>query len=313
MSLFKRLVREEFPFVCAAPALIWELFFLYLPVVVLLWYSIVDYGNPYLPTITLTLSHYADLCNPLYFKVLANSFLLAALTAIICLLIAYPVAYFVAFKVKRLRMLFMFFLILPSWTSLIVQIYAWFSLLEKRGFLNELLLGSGLITKRIHMLNNKFAIMVGMVYCFLPFMTLPLYAVLEKMDKKLLEASADLGANRFETLRRIVFPLSLPGVAAGMLLVFVPAFGEFAIPELLGGAKQALWGSLIVSKFVSSRDMHSGAALACLGVVFVLGAMAFCYAAYRLFSIMSKNLSQGGKRSSSPVDEPESFLNDWGE
>src|SRR5439155_26465819 len=124
---------------------------------------------------------------------------------------------------------------LPSWTSLIVQIYAWFFLLEKNGFISRTLQQLGIISPSFHLLNNYFSILLGMVSCYLPFMILPLYAVLEKMDKRYLEASADLGADRYETFKRVVFPLSLPGVYAGLLLVFIPSFGEFAIPTLLGG------------------------------------------------------------------------------
>ena len=309
MKWVNRLLRDDFPFFFACPALMWELFFLYFPVLVLLWYSFVDYGSPYVQTLGLTFAHYTELFSLLYFNVFMNSLLLAATTAAICLLIAYPIAYYIAFKVRRFRIMFLFFLIVPSWTSLVVQIYAWFSLLEKNGFLNDFLVRMGILTNRVHMLNNKFAIMVGMVYCFMPFMALPLYAVLEKMDKKLLEASADLGANRFQTFRRIILPLSMPGVAAGLLLVFVPAFGEFAIPELLGGAKQELWGSLIVNKFVSSRDMHSGSALACIGVLFVLTVMMLVVTLYRFYT------HKGPVVASDPVDAHENNHNSngWGE
>jgi len=172
--------------------------------------------------------------------------------------------------------------VLPSWTNFIVQIYAWMFLLGKSGVISSVLYWLRLTSEPIHFLNNIGATLIGMTYCYLPFMALPLYAVLEKIDKNLFEASADLGATRFQTLKRVVIPLSFPGIAAGFMLVFVPAFGDFAIPELLGGAKQALWGSLIVSKFVTAHDMSTGSALVCVGLLYMMGFLGSLYAFYWL-------------------------------
>jgi spermidine/putrescine transport system permease protein len=267
-KLFKNIFLQEAYFWLTCPALLWEICFLYLPVLVLALYSILDYSSGS-TAIHLTFEHYQKIFNSLYFKIILNSCVLAIVTATICLFIAYPVAYFLAFKVnKRFRIFLLFLIIIPSWTSLIVQIYAWFFLLEKNGLVSQLLSTLGLFSDSHHLLNNYFSIIVGMVSCFLPFMIFPIYAILERMDKQLLEVSADLGASRYETFKRVVFPLSLPGVYAGVLLVFIPALGEFAIPTLLGGSKRVFWGSIIVDKFLRSRDWRSGAALAIIGILF---------------------------------------------
>ncbi len=267
MKFVRRIFAEEIPFLLACPALVWQNFFLFLPFGVLLFYSFFEFvPGHYLGH--LTFSYYRQIIQSRALLAILNSVVLALVTSIICLVIAYPLAYFLAIKVRnRLRMFFLFLLILPSWTSIVVQVYAWFFLLEKNGFLTRFLYHSGLISENFHLLNNYLTILIGMVSAYLPFMVFPIYAVLERMDKRLLEASADLGADKKETFKRIVFPLSFPGVVAGFLLVFIPSFGEFAIPSLLGGSKYAFWGSVIVDRFLRSRDWRSGAALAILGIM----------------------------------------------
>lgn len=268
---------DELHFIFACPAILWQCIFLFVPLLMLALYSIVDY-LPALHTYQFTFAYYSQIFNSLYFRVILRSFFLASLTACICLLIAYPVAYYLAMKgPKRFKTFLLVALILPSWTSLIVQIYAWFFLLEKNGFISRALQALKIISPQGHLLNNYFAIVLGMISCYLPFMILPLYAVLEKMDKRYIEASADLGADRIQTFMRIELPLSMPGVYAGFLLVFIPAFGEFAIPLLLGGAKYLFWGSVIVDKFLQSRDWRSGAALALIGIMLPIILMTICY------------------------------------
>jgi spermidine/putrescine transport system permease protein len=270
MKKFKRLFQNELPFILACPALLWQIFFLYLPLAVLIFYSF-TYREPISQFLKLTLSHYSLIMQTLYFKVIFNSFVLAITTSVFCLLIAYPIAYFFSMKIKRHKTLLLFSLILPSWTSFIVQVYAWFFLLQKKGFISFVLQKLGIISQTTHLLNNYFSILIGMVYCFLPFMILPIFSALEKMDKSLLEASADLGANSLETFKRIIFPLSFSGVISGFLLVFIPSFGEFAIPDLLGGGqKHIFWGTLIVEKFLMTKDWQSGAALTATGIILLL-------------------------------------------
>jgi spermidine/putrescine transport system permease protein len=284
MNFIKRLANQELPFIFASPALIWQFLFLYLPLIILIANSFIEDSKIF----SFTFSIYEQAFNSIFLKVLLNSFWLALFTSVICFFIAYPIAYFIALKIKKHKTLFLFSLILPSWTSFIVQVYAWFFLLKKDGFISFFLAKIGLISENAHLLNNFFAILIGMAYCFLPFMILPIYTVLAKMDKKLIEASYDLGANQFKTFMRVIFPISLPGVMAGFLLVFVPAFGEFAVPDLLGGGKSLYWGTVIVDKFLISRDWKTGSALTITGImsiVFIFILFSF------LFNFLRKKIS----------------------
>lgn len=262
----KNVLVEELPFLLAAPALMWQMFFLYLPLILLVGYSIIEKSTTWY--FSITFKHYYQIFSTAHVSVMINSFFIASMTTAIALVIAYPVAYYLAMHVpKRYRTFLLFTLILPSWTSLIMQIYAWFFLLNRNSFLSRFLYATGILPESVSMLNNYFSIIIGMVAIYLPFMILPIFTVLEKMDKRLLEASADLGASKTQTFRYIVFPLSLPGVFTGIVLVFLPSFGEFAVPTLLGGGKQAFWGTIIAEKFLMSRDWQAGAALASVGVI----------------------------------------------
>lgn len=296
----KKLFREQVPFFLACPALVWQAVFLYVPFIIVFIFSFSDYGETGHFFSTLTFAHYAAIFDIVYLKVILNSFFLASATTLIAFLIAYPVAYYLAMKAgSQTRTLMLFGLILPSWTNFIVQIYAWFFLLERGGLFSQILYRLGLTKELPHLLNNYFSMLVGMVYCFLPFMIFPIYTVLEKMDTRLFEASADLGASWFVTLRKVIFPLSLPGVYAGCLLVFVPSFGEFAIPLLLGGSKRVFWGSVMVDKFLISRDWASGFALASSGIVFLISiGFAWYGAAYAYNAIMSKRYRRRPRRKS---------------
>jgi ABC-type spermidine/putrescine transport system permease subunit I len=253
---------------------------------VLLGHSLIDH----LPDrkIVFTLAHYKHILQPFLLKILGNSFLLALQTSLICLAIAYPLAYFLTFKINRFRTFFLLLVILPSWTSWIVQIYAWFFLLKKDGIFSQSLYNLGFLANPVHMLNNYFSIMLGMVYCYMPFMVLPIYAVLEKIDRRLIEASSDLGASQWETIKKVVFPLSMTGVIAGLFLVFIPAFGEFAIPEFLGGSKQLFWGNVIVSKFLDYRDWQTGAAATYSGLLFPMLVMLFLFIFIRVMRRLIK-------------------------
>lgn len=277
MKFLKRVIAEEVPFFLSCPAFMWQAVFLYLPLVLLLIYSLVD-QSPDTGKWFFTLHYYEQILHSTYVRVVLSSFFIAFTTAAIALVIAYPVAYFLALKVsKRFRMFLFFSLILPSWTSLVVQAYAWFFLLDRRGLLAKVLTWLHIIPADQSLLNNYSAILIGMVAVYLPFMILPLFTAIEKMDKRILEASADLGAHRLQTFRRIIFPLSLPGVYTGFLLVFIPAFGEFAIPSLLGGSKIVAWGNLIVEKFLIAKDWRAGGAFAIFGVLFPVSILAAIY------------------------------------
>lgn len=286
MRLLEKITQEEFPLIFACPALIWQVLFVYAPFVIIFLSSISDHGATGGYITSWTFAHYTAIFQRVYFTVLFNSLMLALLTTFICLLIAYPVAYFIALHVKRFRTLLLFSLILPSWTNFIVQVYAWFFLLEKGGLYSQLAYQLGLTAQLPHFLNTYASTLVGMIYCFLPFMIFPIYAVLDRMDKILFEVAADLGSSRLQTFWRVILPLSLPGVYVGILLVFVPAFGEFAVPLLLGGSKNMYWGTVIVEKFLVTRDWASGFAFASVGIIFLLSFVLLIVAFVRFYRFL---------------------------
>ncbi len=268
------------------PALLWEFLFLCIPIISIIGISFISAHGSFFPT----LANYFSLLSPIYFRIIARSTILALVNAFMCLLLAYPVVYFLVFRIKRFKHILLFLLVLPFWTSLLVQAYAWFFVLEKHGLINSLLMKIGLISTPLHLLNSQLAIYLVMTYCYLPFMILPLYTALEKIDRKLIEASLDLGAGPFQTFLRVTWPLSLTGIRTGFFLVFVPSFGEFVIPALLGGTKSFYIGSLIEQYFLVSRDVYTGAAFTCLaGLILVLIACIIYSYFNRLTSISKRN------------------------
>lgn len=198
----------------------------------------------------------------LYAIAFVNSIGIAASTTFLCLLIGYPIAYVLARAPRRLQPLLVMFVILPFWTSFLIRVYAWIGILKDNGLLNNLLLSLGLIERPLTILNTPAAVMIGMVYTYLPFLVLPLYATLQKLDWTLIEAAADLGAKPWSSFLRVTLPLSLPGMMAGGLLIFVPACGEFVIPELLGSAQLPMIGTVIWTEFFANRDWPVASAIA---------------------------------------------------
>ena len=200
--------------------------------------------------------------DPLYINALLNSLQIAATSAFICLLIGYPIALGVARAPQKWRAPLLLAVVLPFWTSFLIRVYAWMGLLKNEGLINGLLQWLGIVDQPIQMLQTSFAVHLGIVYSYLPFMILPLYATLERQDLSLLEAASDLGARPFRAFLTITLPLSLPGVAAGFLLVFIPAVGEFVIPELLGSSSTIMIGKVLWTEFFNNRDWPLAAALA---------------------------------------------------
>jgi spermidine/putrescine transport system permease protein len=208
----------------------------------------------------LSAANYLRALEPLYLGILWRSVVLAAATTLVCLLVAYPVAWWLARRVsKRYRTALLALVILPFWTSFLVRMYAWIVLLRTEGVFNLALSALGL--PRLSLLYNDFAVLLGQLYGELPFMIVPLYVSLEKLDPSLLEAAADLGADARRAFTRVILPQTLPGIAAGCVLVFIPSLGAYLAPDLLGGGKTAYVGSLIQSQFAVARDMPFGAAL----------------------------------------------------
>ncbi|OGN58909.1 MAG: hypothetical protein A3D18_01545 [Chlamydiae bacterium RIFCSPHIGHO2_02_FULL_49_29] len=264
------------PFFFGSPVLLWQLFFFYLPLLLLTLSSILTF-SPLGNFEGLTLDRLLLFLQPVYAKVILSSLLLALSNALICFFIGYPIAYFLAFKAKKMKPLFLFFLIVPFWINFLLHVYAWFFVLEKEGFLNWLLLSLGIMDQPIPFLNSLFAILLMMVYYYLPFMILPLYSSLEQFNIQLIEASQDLGAKGWQTLLYILLPLSKGGIMAGFFLVFIPSFGEFAIPELMGGDKWLFVGNVVSQYILSETEGALGAAFTLVSALALLLASLLLY------------------------------------
>ena len=208
--------------------------------------------------------------DPVYFTIFLRSVRLAATTVLSSLIICYPVAFWVARLPERQKNFFIFLITLPFFISLIVRLFAWVLILRPTGFLNQALTGLGLIDKPLELIFTDTAVVIGMTYVFIPFMFLPLYSSIEKLDNSLIEASQDLGANRLQTFFRVVLPMTLPGIVGGSIIVFIPSLGNFIVPSVLGGAKVVMTGNLIEQQFLSARNWPFGAALGMMVMAAVL-------------------------------------------
>ena len=226
-------------------------------------------------------SNYVRSLQPIYLEIYFRSLRMAVVTTVLCLLIGYPMAYFISLKVKpTLKNTMLTLVVIPFWTSFLIRTYAWIIILRTEGIINNALMAMGLISSPIEtLLYSEFAVMLGLVYGELPFMILPLYASIEKLDLSLLEASNDLGANPFWTFWKVTVPLTMPGIIAGIVLVFIPTLGSFITPDLLGGAKSILVGNLIQNQFVIARDKPFGSAI-CFGLTTFVLILLFVYARY---------------------------------
>ncbi len=214
---------------------------------------------------SLTLSNYELVfSDTLYIGAFANAARIAATSTAICLLIGYPMAYAIARAPENKRGFLLFLVILPFWTSFLIRVYAWMALLRPTGLINSALQSLGLASEPLELIANEFAVHLGIVYAYLPFMVLPLYSTLERIEGSLVEAAHDLGATPSRAFWRVTFPLSLPGVAAGCLLVFIPATGEFVIPDLLGGPDTPMIGRVMWLEFFQNRDWPVACAIATL-------------------------------------------------
>ena len=241
--------------------------------------------------IALDPSHYAFLFqDSLYFATYVNSVLVAAISTLLCLLIGYPMAYYIARSNPARRNLLMMGVMLPFWTSFLIRVYAWIGILKNNGLLNNFLMSVGLIHVPIELYRTNIAVYIGMVYSYLPFLVMPLYAHLVKMDLRLLEAAYDLGARPWRAFVEITLPLSKNGIIAGCLLVFIPAVGEYVIPELLGGANTLMIGRVMWNEFFDNADWPMASAVTCAMVLLLLVPMA-------LFQhYQSKEMEEGRRR-----------------
>jgi putrescine transport system permease protein len=213
--------------------------------------------------LALNFGNYALLVgDALYVRAYLNSLLFAGTATALCLVLGYPMAYAIARAPRGWRNALLLLVILPFWTSFLIRVYAWIGILGPNGIVNNLLIAGGLVAEPLPLLNNTFSVVLGLVYSYLPFMVLPLYTTLEKLDPALLEAAADLGAPPARRFLAVTLPLSLPGIVAGCLLVFIPAVGEFVVPDLLGGPDTLMIGKVLWDEFFTNRDWPVAAALA---------------------------------------------------
>jgi putrescine transport system permease protein len=220
-------------------------------------------------------SYHRLVTDDLYVVAYLNALKFAGISTVFCLLLGYPLAYGIVRAPRRFRSLLLLLVILPFWTSFLIRVYAWIGLLKENGLINNALLTLGLIHQPLILLNNAFAVYVGIVYSYLPFMVLPLYAQLEKLDPALLEAAADLGCRPWQAFLRVTLPLSMPGIAAGALLVFIPAVGEFVIPSLLGGPDTLMIGKVLWDEFFANHDWPMASAVAVAMLVLLLLPMGY--------------------------------------
>jgi spermidine/putrescine transport system permease protein len=241
------------------PGVAWLILFFLAPLLIMAVYSLMLRGTYGGVRPGFTLEHYRRFFDPLYLDILRRTLVWSLASTAICLLLGYPVAY-VAARARRWRSVLLFLVVLPFWTSFLVRTYAMIFLLRDTGLVNTVLLRLGLIDAPLALLYTPFSVMVGLVYGFLPFMILPIYASLEKLDPTLLEAAETLGATPIARFFQVTLPLSLPGVVAGCFLVFIPALGSFLTSDLLGGAKQLMIGNLIQNQFSAARNWPFGSA-----------------------------------------------------
>ncbi|MBM3738310.1 MAG: ABC transporter permease [Acidobacteria bacterium] len=246
------------------------LFFL-VPMGIVVLYSLMTrgpYGGQAPP---FNLDNYVRLADPLYLTILLRSFWIAGISTFFAMLLGFPLALFIANSGKS-RSMYLNLVMLPFWTSFLVRTYAWMFLLRDTGLINSGLMALGVIREPLPMLYNDAAVVLGLVYGYLPFMVLPIYSTLEKLDPSLLEAAADLGATPWVSLWRVTVPLALPGIVAGSILVFIPCLGAYLTPDLLGGGKSVMIGNVVQNQFTTARDWPFGASLSLVltGLVMVL-------------------------------------------
>jgi spermidine/putrescine transport system permease protein len=242
------------------PSWIWMWLLFAAPFVIVLAYSAMTRGEIGGIEPPWTLESYARLADPLYLTILWRSFLMAAVATALCLVFAFPAALFISRATSR-RNLYLQLVMLPFWTSFLVRTYAWLFLLRDTGLINTALQALGLIHAPLPLLYNDGAVLLGLVYGYLPFMVLPIYATLERLDPSLVEAAADLGARPLTTVLRVIVPLSKPGIVAGSILVFIPCLGAFLTPDLLGGGRTVMVGNLVQNQFTTARDWPFGSAI----------------------------------------------------
>lgn len=251
----------------AYPYLMWILIFIFVPLILVIYFAITRGNSKDFETFVLSLANFKRFFTPVYLRVLLKSLKLSIYSTMITLFLGYPVAFIISRSKIKTRNIMILLFVFPMWMNLLLRTYAWLTILGKNGIINNILMFFGFGTK--NMLYREGAVLLGMVYNFLPFMVLPIYSVLVKMDNSLIEAAQDLGAKSFTVFRKIILPLSVPGIITGITMVFVPAVSTFVISSLLGGNKTPLIGNLIEQQFLVSGDWHFGSSMALVLIVII--------------------------------------------
>lgn len=268
----------------------WLVLFVLIPNLMIIGTSFLTRDEANLIKFAFTFENYTRLLDPLYGKVMLHSFYMAIVATLICLVIGYPFAYIVAKMPEKWRPFMLFLIIVPFWTNSLIRTYGLKIVLGTQGILNQALMSLGLIDAPLRIMFTETAVMIGLVYILLPFMILPLYSAIEKLDGTYIEAARDLGANKFQTLVRVILPLTMPGIIGGCLLVLLPALGMFYIADLLGGAKNLLIGNVIKSQVLNARDWPFGAATS---IALTLAMAIMLYAYYRAGKLLNKKVELG--------------------
>lgn len=256
-------MRNDQSFKYSSITIVWCWFFIFalLPFSLVVLASFMSTGTEQLVQPPFTLSNYLQLNNPLYLQIFEKSFLIAGFATLLCLILGYPFAFIIARAKPQLKSILILFVIIPFWTSSLIRSYALIAIIKARGLLNSLLLMLGLIHHPLPILFTNTAVIIGLVYNLLPFMVIPIITTVERLDEQLLDAARDLGANRFTIFRKIILPLTMPGIIAGSILVFLPAMTLFYISDILGGAKSILLGNLIQNQFLIAQNWPLGSAV----------------------------------------------------
>lgn len=268
---------------------LWLGIFAFFPNVIVFALSFMSSTDTALAEASFSWGGYAQLFDPIYGRILLHSFYMAGTATLICLAVGYPFAYLITTLPQKTRMFFLFLIILPFWTNSLIRVYALKMLFGFNGLLNQFLMYLGLIQEPFAFIYTEFAVIIGLVYLLLPFMILPLYSSIEKLDHSLLEAAKDLGAKPLARFWHVIIPQTMPGIIAGILLVFLPALGMFYIADLLGGAKNLMVGNIIKHQFLNTRDWPSGAAMSIMLTVLMA---VFLYVYYRTNYTLRKTKRQ---------------------
>ena len=254
----------------STPYILWTILFTIVPLLIILIFSLSASSKIGNLSMDFTLDRYVQFFAPIYADVFFRSIKLSLYSTAFCLILGYPVAYIIANKKMKMRNFLILFIILPQWTNFLLRTYAWMSILKDNGPINAFLINIGLIKEPLTLLYTDGAVLMGMVYNFLPYMILPIYTVILKIDKAYVEAARDLGASGSTTFRKIILPLSMPGIVSGIIMVFMPAISTFVISDLLGGGHSMLMGNLIQNQFLAARNWQFGSAISMILIFIIL-------------------------------------------